>query len=551
MGTTRLRVILLWHMHQPEYRDPLDGRFLAPWVYLHALKDYSDMLAHLERQPGARAVFNLTPVLLDQIEACVERLNNRQGAPIGDDLLDALRMPVLGLEPDRRAQLVRECLRAQRGRMIERFPHYRHLAQIADFALQHPAALDYLGDAFAADLLVWYHLAWMGEFVREDDPRLQRMLHKGSGFTAQDRMELLQVIHDVLAGLLPRFAALLAQGRIELCTSPHTHPILPLLLAFETAHEAQPEAALPSVPAYPGGATRARVQLASAAATHRARFGTSAAGCWPSEAALSEASLDLIDAAGFSWCAASEATLRRSLAGAPGELHRPWRLRDAGPAIFFRDDGLSNLIGFTYKDWAAEDAVADLIAHLERIASAPGDGAARVVTIALDGENAWEHYPENGREFLAGLYRRLLQHPGIELTTPSRCLADPQIPIGRLEGLVAGSWVHGDLATWIGHADKNRAWEMLVDAKRSCDACATLSPQALCQLAVCEGSDWFWWPGDYNPAPLVLAFERLYRLQLAALYRLIGREPPEYLAHVFSHGGAGDDPLAVLRPLRP
>jgi len=550
MGSTRLRVILLWHMHQPEYRDPVDGRFLAPWVYLHALKDYSDMLAHLERQPGVCAVFNLTPVLLDQIEVYVERLKAPQGAPIGDDLLDALRLPVLGLDPDQRAQLVRECLRAQRGRMIERFAHYRNLARIADFALQHPTALDYLGDAFVADLLVWYHLAWMGEFVRESDPRLRRLMQKAGGFTAQDRSELLQVIIDVLAGLLPRFSALLASGQLELCTSPHTHPILPLMLDFESAREALSDLALPAVPAYPDGEARARTQLESAVSTHHSRFGTPAFGCWPSEAALSEPSLGLIDAAGFRWCAGSEATLRRSLAGVPGDLHRPWRLRGQGPALFFRDDGLSNLIGFTYKDWNAEDAVADLVSHLERIAAGEGDAAPRVVTIALDGENAWEHYPENGRDFLARLYQSLREHPGIELTTPSRCLADSDIPVGRLDRLLAGSWVHGDLATWIGHADKNRAWEMLVDAKRACDACATLSPEALRQLAVCEGSDWFWWPGDYNPAPLVSAFERLYRIQLAALYRLIGREPPKYLSHAFSLGGQAEDPLAVLRPSR-
>lgn len=550
MAKSALRLILLWHMHQPEYRDPLDGRFLAPWTYLHALKDYSDMLAHLERQPQACATFNLTPVLLDQIQAYVERLLAEPGYPIGDELLDALRQPVLGLDSDQRALLLRECLRAHRARMIDRFAPFRRLVEIADFALQHPVALDYLDDGFVADLVVWYHLAWMGEFVREADPRLQRLMQKAAGFGAQDRLELLQVVSDVMGGLLPRLRMLIETGQLELCTSPATHPILPLLLGFDSAREAQPALSLPAGWSYPGGRSRARAQLESARSTHWGRFGTLPAGCWPSEAALSEVALELIGEAGFAWCAGSEATLRRSVGDQAGDLHRPWRLRDQGPILFFRNDALSNLIGFTYKDWEPAAAVADLIAQLEHIDAQPCAEGTRVVTIALDGENAWEHYPENGRVFLSELYRQLVQHPAIELTTPTRCLADPQLSLGRLDRLVAGSWVHGDLATWIGHADKNRAWDMLVEVKRHCDACVDLSEQASRQLAVCEGSDWFWWPGDYNPAALVSAFERLYRIQLAALYRLIGREPPAYLGHAFTHGGQADDPLAVLRPPR-
>lgn len=550
MGTSRLRLILLWHMHQPDYRNPIDRRFLAPWVYLHALKDYSDMLSHLERQPGACAVFNLTPVLLDQLDACIQRLSGPADAPLGDDLLDALRSPLPMLDSGPYTQLVRECLRAQRGRMIERFPRYRELVRIAEFALAHPLAFDYLGNGFLADLLVWYHLAWMGEFAREEDPRLQRLMRKGTGFSAQDRSELLLAIRDVLSGLQPRLQRLQDSGQLELCTSPYTHPILPLLLDFESAREAEPGLLLPAAAGYPDGEARARAQLQGASDSHRARFLRPAAGCWPSEGALSERALGLIGDAGFAWCAASGATLARSRAGQGGNPHRPWRLRGEGPAIFFRDDALSNLIGFAYKDWRAEDAVDDLIGHLERIAQAPNEDGPCVVTIALDGENAWEHYPENGRAFLSTLYARLQRHPGIELSTPMRCLADPAPAFGRLDDLVAGSWVQGDLSTWIGHPDKNRAWDMLVEAKRACDASVSLSAEAARQLAVCEGSDWFWWPGDYNPAPLVADFERLYRIHLASLYRLIDRDPPEYLSHVFSHGETRDDPMAVLRPAR-
>ena len=57
------------------------------------------------------------------------------------------------------------------------------------------------------------------------------------------------------------------------------------------------------------------------------------------------------------------------------------------------------------------------------------------------------------------------------------------------------------------------------------------------QLGVCEGSDWFWWFGDYNPAGSVSDFDQLFRTQLRVLYRLIGVVPPTLLDEVLSHGG--------------
>jgi alpha-amylase/alpha-mannosidase (GH57 family) len=178
----------------------------------------------------------------------------------------------------------------------------------------------------------------------------------------------------------------------------------------------------------------------------------------------------------------------------------------------------------------------------------------RVVTIALDGENAWEHYPNNGYFFLTALYRALSQDARLELTTFSRCLDDPAVNIRLLPQLKAGSWVFGDLNTWIGHPDKNRAWDMLVDAGNACrealrsrhlDEAGTARIES--QLAVCEGSDWFWWPGDYNPEADVIQFERLYRLQLTGLYQLIGQAPPDYLETPFSRGDA-EAQGGVMRP---
>jgi alpha-amylase/alpha-mannosidase (GH57 family) len=552
MSAEPLRVVLCWHMHQPEYREAYGGRFMAPWTGLHAMKDYWDMAVHIQQVSGATAVFDFSPVLLDQIEDIAARLTrfDATGEPIGERLLDALARPLQPADEDQRRGLVRACLRANPKHMIERFAPYRRLAGLARPVLDE-GGLHYFDDRFINDLLVWFHLAWLGETIRRDDRQVARLLDKGSDYTYADRRALLEVITDTLIEIIPTYRNLRDNDRIELATCPVSHPILPLLLDFNTAREAVPQLDLPAASGYPGGAERAAWQLKEAGRRHRRHFGHSAAGCWPSEGAVSEGSLQAMAEAGFQWAASGSRVLFNSLGQSSppsDQAHRPYRFNDGGPVCFFRDDGLSDLIGFTYKDWHADDAVADFIRHLQNIADEPAEPG-RVVSIIIDGENAWEHYPDNGYHFIGALYRKLVRHPRLKLTTFSHCLADPNVPVRTLDRLVAGSWVHGNLDTWMGDGDKNRAWDMLVAAKRAWDeAPETTRIQALEQLAVCEGSDWFWWPGEYNPATTVAEFERLFRHHLVDLYRLLERLPPEYLEHPFTRGAAIPEGGGPMRP---
>lgn len=220
--------------------------------------------------------------------------------------------------------------------------------------------------------------------------------------------------------------------------------------------------------------------------------------------------------------------------------------------MFFRDDALSDLIGFTYSDWHADDAVNNFAHHLEQIAHRSRAHPERVVSIILDGENAWEHYPENAYHFLNALYARLSDHPHIELTTFSACR---DVEAAPLPPVVAGSWVYGTFSTWIGSPDKNRGWEMLGDAARAfqarrpeLEADAEALDRAEEQLGVCEGSDWFWWFGDYNPAETVSDFERLFRRHLTNLYAMLGVPPPPYLSTVFTHGAGLPLHGGAMRP---
>lgn len=544
MSDPSLHVVVCWHMHQPEYRDPRTGVFEQPWTLLHGLKDYTDMAAHLERIEGARAVVNFSPLLLEQLDALVVQLDvflNGGPAPT-EPLLAALGEGGAPVEQEARARLLERCLQGSPESQLERFPPLARLSSLARAALDDPDIAHWLDEAFITDLVGWYLLAWQGESVHRDDIRARRLCQCEHGFDAAQRRELLELVRDQLAGIVPRWRALAASGRVELSCNPYSHPILPLLIDFESAREARPDTDLPAQ-CYPDGVARARVHLERGRDVHAGQFGVSPHGCWPSEGGVSDAALALIGDAGFAWAASGQQVLRHSLdTDEPGSdlLHRPWRFGSDGPLVFFRDDALSDRIGFVYQDWHADDAVADLIGHLENIADAEGAGPGRVVPIILDGENAWEYYPDNGWHFLDALYRELVEHPRIELATFQDVMERAEIAAGTLEHVVAGSWVHGDFNTWIGDPQKNRAWELLLDARAAVDSARAAGmsrdDEVERRLAVCESSDWFWWPGEYNPPAAVAAFDRLFRRQLAALYTAAGLEPPVELDHTFAHG---------------
>ncbi len=549
----RLPVVLLWHMHQPQYRDALTGQYVLPWTYLHAIKDYTDMAAHLEENPAARAVVNFTPVLLDQLDELSQRLQQhlQQGAQLPDGVLALLGPDPVPTAPETRLALLKACLRAHRKNLIERFPPFLTLVTFAEQC----ATLDHISwasDALLHDLATWFHLAWMGETVRLTDPRVAALSRQASGSSPAQRRQLLELISELVSGIIPRYRRLQESGQCELSVTPYSHPILPLLFDFNAARDTVPDALLPRHPGYPGGAERARWQVAESIRCYEQYFGTRPKGCWPAEGAINEATLRLLDAHGFRWAASGAKVLHDSLAAnqldadATQAYNRPYRLPDTALQCFFREEGLSDLIGFTYATWRGDDAANNLVHALEQMAQGTNtSGPTHAVLIALDGENAWEYYPFNGYWFLKAMYAGLASNPQLELMTLSQCLERGIQPV-PLQRVIAGSWVHGTLATWMGEPAKNLGWDLLCDAKQVFDevlAAGTLDAAARAaatrQLALCESSDWFWWFGDYNPADAVSQFDQLYRRQLVNLYRLLGRAAPVALSVPIA-SGSGD-----------
>jgi alpha-amylase/alpha-mannosidase (GH57 family) len=556
-----IELVLMWHMHQPEYRDYATREFRRPWVYLHAIKDYTDMAAHLERHEGVRAVVNFSPVLLDQIEDYADQFATGQ---LRDPLLKLLARPSgTPLTAEERAFALSRCFEANAAHMIEPFPAYKRLQEAyANLTERGDESGMYLSDVYFDDLVTWYHLVWTGETVRRNSEDLARLMSQGEQFSHEDRMVLFKLIGELIASIIPRYRELAKSGRIELTTTPDHHPLAPLLINLQSAREAMPGAELPKAPEYPGGSARVAQQLRDALDSHEARFGERPVGVWPAEGAVSAPLLALLDAHGCKWCATGENVIMNSLpsngaaSDARSVLHQPFRVagNTPGPVIFFRSDLLSDLIGFEYAKWNGHDAAHNFMSRVEEVFNTIPADRPRLISVILDGENCWEYYDYNGYYFLDALYRELEARENVRTTTFREYVARAECAPATLDRLTAGSWVYGNFSTWIGSPDKNRAWDLLCAAKQSFDLVMASgrvdeakTREAYRQLAACEASDWFWWLGDYNPSAAVSSFDELFRESLRNLYRLLHLPPPANLAQPISHGSGHPEAGGTMR----
>jgi alpha-amylase/alpha-mannosidase (GH57 family) len=469
--------------------------------------------------------------------------------------------------------IVNSCFKSHHEKMLSPFPHYQRLLHI--YQLIEPIAGDdefnYVSAQYKADLLVWYHLAWCGESLRRNNKVVQALMTKGLTFTLEDRNQLFNVISETISGLIPRYKALMKSKKIEISTTPYYHPILPLLIDFKSSIDAMPYAPLPKYAKYPGGQARSAAHVVAASKYHEELFGQAPRGMWPAEGGVSNAALSLMAEHDVEWAATGQAVLANSLLksnmGLPDKneyLYQPYRVTNGKQDIlcFFRDDNLSDKIGFEYAKMHTPDAVADFIQTLEKIHKSNPNDYAKVVSVILDGENAWEYYPYNGYYFLNELYEALANHPDIQMSTfsdivdlyQSKEYKTKGISAPALSQIAAGSWVYGTFSTWIGSKDKNLAWDLLCAAKKTYDDVLlsnSLDAHQLkaCerQLSICEGSDWFWWFGDYNSSDSVASFDQLYRRNLINLYTLLQQPVPAILHKTISEGGGNADNAGTMR----
>ncbi len=541
MSEATLRLAILWHMHQPYYRDTLTGRSTMPWVRLHAVKDYQPMAAMLRDFPGVKVTINVVPSLLRQIQEYTE-----EGLRDVDWDLATPRAEDLGA--------------AERVALLERFfllnvdamvrPHARYAellekrgSSLVKADLERTAALFSIRDFL--DLQVWFNLVWFHPLTLAERPGLSRLLQKGRHFSEEDKQFVLQSQLEVMSEVIPLYRSLADAGRIELSTSPYYHPILPLLIDTDNARESMPQLKLERrLFSRPDDAA---LQLSRAVEFHRQVFGRPPAGLWPSEGSVSEDLIPLVIRQGFRWLATDEEILYRSLqaefGGTAAEndrrreeiLYQPYRIdREGGSVtVVFRDHALSDAVGFTYYHWDSSHAGLDLAARVEAIRQR-SPHRSPLVTLVLDGENPWEHYHEQGLPFLRTFYQAVSSNRKLRAVTVSEaCDSDGKRAIGRV---FAGSWINHDFRIWIGHREDQHAWRLLSRTRKAlqayADAHGTDSEtyrRALDEILIAEGSDWCWWYGEENSSAQDDAFDLLYRQHLMNVYTIIGTDVPDEL----------------------
>ncbi len=533
-----MNVVLLWHMHQPYYVNPLTKKAMMPWVRLHAAKGYLDMIDLISAQPDLRVNVNFTPVLVRQILELVNR-------EVQDEWENLSRKPAADLDLLERRHLLENFFKINWDTLVRPVPRYAELLakRGAHYTL---GKLDSVARTFSEgdlrDLQTLYNLQWCGFSAAHRFPVLKELKAKGRDYTEAEKSTVLD-IHDKILGLvLGEYRAAAERGQIELTTTPYFHPIMPLVYDTNIARRCQPHSSLPSAFSAPEDV---RAQLRLAQDQHQQVFGHRSRGLWPSEGSICPEIVPLMIEAGFDYFCSDEGNLFKSLKQDPAWNNRPvnhlelfqgWRIHAGGTSIqaLFRERPLSDFIGFDAAHNEASHAVGHLINNLNNIARIAPAGRG-VVSLILDGENAWEAFPDGGETFLTSFYRALVDAPDLE---PRRIgdYFDAHPAQAETSHLHSGSWIRSDFDIWVGDPEENKGWEWLKETRHFLVerlALENIPPEraqeAWWEIYAAEGSDWFWWYGPDFTIDTDFLFDELFRLHLQNVYRILGVEPPAHL----------------------
>jgi alpha-amylase/alpha-mannosidase (GH57 family) len=535
MSDRPLYIAFLWHMHQPYYKDPATGIYRLPWVRLHGIKDYLDMMKLLEEFPAIHQTFNLVPSLFQQLTDYVE--NNAT-----DKYLDLTLRDPAGLSEQEKMFIIENFFLANWDNMIKPFPRYYELLVKRGFRFTKGDLVrvsKYFTENDIMDLQVLFNLTWIDPMFRNADPFLTGLMAKGRDFTDEEKRLLIEKQFAILRQIIPFYREMSKSGQVELSVTPFYHPILPLLWDTDCARMGMPNVRLPKRRfSHPEDAVK---QIQMAINYFTGLFGQPPAGMWPSEGSVSEEVVRAARAEGIRWMATDEEVLSRSLERPLRDpegrltdaqtLYRPHQFSEV--SLFFRDHKLSDLIGFTYSGWNADRAVEDFMSKLAHIRnSLPGDRP-YIVPVILDGENAWEYYANDGQDFLRGLYRALSDDGRFKTVTMSEFLLEHG-PGDHLHRLHAGSWINANFGVWLGHEEDNLSWDYLGQTRDDLEAYGKANPgkdlgEAWEAVYAAEGSDWNWWYGDDHTTETQEEFDELFRNYLIKAYKVMGKDVPPNL----------------------
>jgi len=593
----KIYVAFIWHYHQPWYYSPDETHFILPWVRMHSVGNYYKMAYILSKYPSVKVTFTFSGSLLEQVIDYVEngKMDLREiiswkivnGTVTVRDVFNMLRIPGGFFD-------------INWARIVNRSPRYRELRDRAQalfstcsrVATTEEELINCVVTGFTGgnllsqeviDLAVMFNLLWIDPLVaREQYPEIYSLMTKAytepyPNFNIEHLRQVLSVHRDIMSKLIPIYRELVSRKQVEIIPVPYSHPLAPLLVDAGLDEDLE-------------------IHVKLAVTLFEKYFNFTPAGTWPAEHAVNEYVVRAFKRAGVNWTVTDQSILAATGTDASNinNLGVPWYIDFPEGRIFivFRETTLSNLISFQYSGWDQDQAVNDLVSRiLAYRAQAQGP---RLVVIALDGENPWEHYPEFGTIFLTKLYSKLaeLQDQGvIETITPWEFIqrfsnTAKALPLRNYEyldlvgrdisnippdsyrdayselprrtvsaRLPEGSW-GGDLAIWIGHRQENVAWMWMIKARE--DVMRALGVNSFSELYTkhysvakyllkAQASDWWWWyggDGGGSPAP----FDPLFKAYLRRAYELAGIQVPQYLLLTAYPDGT---PIGTLNPVPP
>ncbi len=527
-------ICFVWHMHQPFYKDLATGEYQLPWTRMHALKDYYGMVKVLAGFPGVHQTFNLVPSMMVQIE-------DYAAGTAEDPFLRCALKAAEQLTADEQSFILKYFFQANTGRMIYRYPRYAELHEKWLSAGVDEARARRVFDAQSMrDLQVLSQLAWFDEEFLAHDAEVKSLVAKRRGYTLEDQALMGRKQQEICGKVIPVYREFAARGQIEISITPYYHPILPLLCDSNIASVSHPGVALPRRFAYPQDAEE---QIRRAHEYAKRKLGAAPPGMWPSEGSVSDQTLTIAADQGVKWMATDNGVLGATLGRIAGvaETYRPyvWRRNGREMRMIFRDHYLSDLIGFVYSRMEPEQAANHFLDRIrQNCRPIVNSGRDALVPVILDGENAWEHFHESGRDFLCRLYSKISADPGMSAVTVSEALE--KFKPEEIQRIHPGSWINANYDVWIGAEEDNTAWNLLLDARETyaqvvnSDAGSKLDPErvkvAFEELLIAEGSDWNWWYGPEHHSDNREEFDRLFRDHVAQVYRLLNLAPPEALS---------------------
>ena len=530
-------------MHQPVYQLTPDGDYLMPWVRLHAVKDYLDMVMFVDKFKNLKLNFNLVPVLLDAlIDYGENNLHDIHSRLTITDIKD--------LTMDDKEFIINNFFDANYHSMILPNDEYNRLYQ--KYQTSDGNDISVFSEQEYSDLMALFNLAWIDPVYKNSNRDLKKLVKKKKNYTLDDRIKIIDIQREIIKQIIPAYRKFIKEGKIEVTTSPYYHPILPILLDIKSIKKSQES----DLPENLKMELDAKMQTTLAIERIEELLGVRPKGIWPSEQCISPKTMSMFKELGIKWTIADEGILSESInfefaRDFRGHMEDPYHLLKTydykGTNIIFRDSLLPNLIGFEYPNHSAEGSANDLYDRIKteqgKLLSSPDEN--HLLTIAMDGENCWENYTSDGYEFLNKLYSLIENDPTLETVLISDYIErDTQKPLNKIS---SGSWVNRNFKLWIDEPLKNLAWTYLKQVRDDFSDYVKQNPnsnieQARRELFICEGSDWFWWYGEPNDSGRDNIFDYLFREHLKNIYRCLEIDAPEYL----------DTPLlsAIAKPSR-